>query len=94
MRAWKKWNAEWSLRAKSDVKAVRQLAKKHKKLYSKFRPFKGYCREYRNRNTRKRMMQKAWKSIAKNVPWIPGKSFLERARVADPFWRCPVGQVK
>lgn len=79
MRAWKKWNAEWSLRAKSDVKAVRQLVKKHKKLYSKFRPFTGYKREYRNGNSRKRMMQKTWKLIVKNVPLPPGKSFLEHA---------------
>lgn len=80
MRGWKKWNAEWSLRAKNDVKAVRQLAKKHKRLYSKFRPFTGYNREYRNRNARKRMMQKTWELIVKNVPWLLGKSFLETCR--------------
>lgn len=77
MKAWKKWNAEWSLRAKSDVKAVRQLAKQHKKLYSKFRPFKGYCRKYRNGNARERMKKKTWELIVKNVPWLPGKSFWE-----------------
>ena len=71
MRVWKKWSDERSVeRTKIDVKTTRQLAKMHKKLYSKFRPFKGYKREFRNRNDRRRMMKKAWELIKKrNGVW-------------------------
>ena len=74
MRAWKKWSEERSVeRTKIDVKLTRQLFKMHKKLYSKYRPYKGFKREYRNRNARKRMMQKTWKLIVNNVPVGQGK---------------------
>ena len=36
MKGWKKWNAEWSLRAKSDVKAVHQLVKSIKNCIQNF----------------------------------------------------------
>lgn len=81
MRAWKKWSDERSVeRTKIDVKLTRQLVKKHKKLYSKFRPYKEFRRKYRNRNARKRMMKKTWKLIVNNVPWLPGESFWEMTR--------------
>lgn len=79
MKTWKKWkwHAEWSMRGKSELREIRQLAKKHKKLYSQYRPFKGYGRKYRNRNARERMKKKTWELIVKNVPWLPGKAFWE-----------------
>lgn len=85
MKAWKKWNAdkrklEWSMRGKSELREIRQLIKKHKKLYSKFRPHKEFRRKYRNRNARERMKKKTLELIVKNVPWLPGKAFWEIAR--------------
>ena len=67
MRAWKAWNAEWSMRIKSEVRWIRQLVKKHKRLYSKYRPFKGYKRRYRNRNARERMVKKTFELIKKRT---------------------------
>lgn len=71
MRGWKKWNAERSMgRIKIDWKATRQFVKMHKKLYSKFHPFKGYKREYRNRNARARLRKKAWAlTVKRNGVW-------------------------
>jgi hypothetical protein len=70
MRAWKKWNAEWSLRAKSDVKGARQFVKMHKKVYSQYRPHKAFKREYRNLNDRGRMIKKAFELITqRNGVW-------------------------
>lgn len=88
MKAWKKWNAgkrklEWSVRGKSELRELRQLVKKHKKLYSKFRPHKGFRRKYRNGNARERMKKKTLELIRKNVPWLPGKSFWEVCRWED-----------
>lgn len=67
MRAWKAWSAEWSMRIKSELRWIRQLDKMHKKLYSKYRPFKGYKRKYRNRNSRERMWKKTWELIKKRT---------------------------
>lgn len=70
MRAWKAWSAEWSMRIKSELRWIRQLDKMHKKLYSKYRPFKGFKRKYRNRNSRERMWKKTWELIKKrNGVW-------------------------
>lgn len=81
MRAWKKWSDKRSEgRILIDVKLTRQFVKMHKKLYSKYRPYKEFKREYRNRNDRRRMMKKTWELIVKNVPWLPGKSFWEMTR--------------
>lgn len=73
MKAWKKWNAgkrklEWSVRGKSELRELRQLVKKHKKLYSQYRPFKGCKRKYRSGNARERMKKKTWELIVNNVP--------------------------
>lgn len=76
MRAWKAWSAEWSMRVKSEVREIRQLVKKHKKLYSKYRPHKGFRRKYRNRNARRRMMKKTWDLIVKTF----------RGCRANPYW--------
>ncbi len=67
MRAWKALSAEWSMRLKSEVREIRQLVKMHKKLYSKFRPHKGYKREYRNSNDRGRMRKKTWELVMKRT---------------------------
>lgn len=68
MRAWNPWSAEWSMRVTTDeLRWIRQLNKMHKKIYSKYRPFKGYQRKYRNRNSRERMRKKTWELIKKRT---------------------------
>lgn len=70
MRAWNPWRAEWSMGVESELRWIRQLAKMHKKLYSKYRPFKGYKRERRNQNDRGRMRKKACELIMqRNGVW-------------------------
>lgn len=70
MRAWKAWSAAWSLRVKSELRWIHQLNKMHKRLYSKYRPFKGWQRKYRNRNARERMVKKTFELIKKrNGVW-------------------------
>ena len=70
MRAWNPWRAEWSTRVKTELKWMRQLVKMHKKLYSRYRPFKGYQRKYRHRNARERMSKKARELIRqRNGVW-------------------------
>ena len=71
MRGWKKWSDERSVeRTKIDVKLTRQLLKMHKKVYSRYRPHNGFKREYRNMNTRRRMVKKAWELIKqRNGVW-------------------------
>lgn len=74
MRAWKKWK-KWNDkrsdgRIKIYVSLTRQFVKMHKKLYSQYRPHKGFKREYRNLNDRGRMITKAFELIVKrNRVW-------------------------
>lgn len=71
MRAWKKWsNKRSDGRILIDVSGTRQFVKMHKKLYSQYRPHKGFKREYRNLNDRRRMIKKAFELIVKrNGVW-------------------------
>lgn len=71
MRAWKKWSNERSEeRILIDVSLTRQFVKMHKKVYSRYRPHKGFKREYRNLNDRRRMMEKTWELIKqRNGVW-------------------------
>lgn len=71
MRAWKKWSDERSVkRTQIDVSLTRQFVKMHKKAYSQYRPHKGYKREYRNLNDRRRMIKKTWELIKqRNGVW-------------------------
>ena len=71
MRAWKKWSNKRSEgRILIDVSLTRQFVKMHKKVYSRYRPHKGFKREYRNLNDRRRMMKKTWELIKqRNGGW-------------------------
>ena len=71
MRAWKKWsNKRSDGTILIDVSLTRQFVQMHKKLYSQYRPHKGFKREYRNMNARGKMVKKAFELIVKrNGVW-------------------------
>ena len=71
MRAWKKWSDKRSEgRIQIDVSLTRQFVKMHKKVYSQYRPHKGFKWEYRNLNDRGRMIKKAFElTVKRNGVW-------------------------